>query len=121
VLRWINRQPVSSLYVTSITKAEILHGVLLMPRGKRRDAVTKAAEEMFEMEFEGRLLAFGADAATAYATIVVARRSAGRPISAFDAQIAAIARASGAEIATRNVDDFTGCDVGVINPWRPPR
>jgi predicted nucleic acid-binding protein len=117
VVRWVNSQPATSLYVTSITQAEILHGILLLPKGKRRDAVAAAAGEMFEHDFRGRILAFGSDAAAVYAVIATTRRRAGRPISAFDAQIAAIARSNGADIATRNVDDFADCGVDLIDPW----
>lgn len=117
VIRWVNGRPVTSLYVTSITQAEILHGIQLLARGKRRDALAAAAGEMFEHDFAGRVLPFDGDAAVAYATIAASRRRAGRPISAFDAQIAAIARARGADLATRNVDDFEDCGVDVIDPW----
>ena len=117
VVRWTNARPAASLYITSITQAELLHGIQLLPRGKRRDAIEAAAEEMLERDFAGRVLPFGSDAAVAYARIAAARRRTGRPISAFDAQIAAIARASDADLATRNVDDFAGCGVDVIDPW----
>jgi len=73
---------------------------------------------MFDEDFNDRVLAFGSDAATVYADIAVARRKKGRPVSQFDAQIAAIARSTGAALATRNVDDFAGCDIEVINPGR---
>jgi hypothetical protein len=72
---------------------------------------------MFEEEFAGRILPFGSDAAHPYARIAAERRRAGRPISHFDAQIAAIAHAAGAAVASRNVADFDGCGLAVINPW----
>lgn len=72
---------------------------------------------MFNEDFAGRILPFGSDAARAYARIAADRRRAGRPISHFDAQIAAIARCAGATIATRNVTDYEGCGVKIINPW----
>jgi len=56
-------------------------------------------------------------AARAYATIAAARRAAGRPISQFDCQIAAIARAHQATVATRNTSDYEGCGIDLINPW----
>jgi len=117
VLEWIAAQPAQGLFTTSITQAEILHRVMLLPLGKRREAFEDAARAMFAEEFAGRILAFGADAAWAYACIAVDRRRAGRPISHFDAQIAAIARCSGAAIGTRNVADFEGCGVEILNPW----
>lgn len=117
VVRWVNTQPAASLYVTSFTQAEIVHGILLMPDGRRRDAIASAADQMFEHEFSGRILAFGSDAASEYARIAIARRLLGRPISAFDALIAATCRANGAGLATRNVADFDGCGIDVVDPW----
>jgi predicted nucleic acid-binding protein len=117
VVGWTAAQPVSSLYTTSITQAEVFHGILLLPSGKRRRAIEAAAQAMFSEEFEGRILAFGSEAALPYARIAADRRRAGRPISGFDAQIAAIARTVGAVIATRNVADFAECGVEVVNPW----
>ncbi|HNB47181.1 MAG TPA: VapC toxin family PIN domain ribonuclease, partial [Burkholderiaceae bacterium] len=67
--------------------------------------------------FAGRLLPFDSPAAMAYAEIVAARRAAGRPISQFDAQIAAIAFSRNVAVVTRNVADFEGCGVEVVNPW----
>ena len=117
VLRWFSTQPANSLYTTSITQAEVLHGILLLPPGRRRSAFEAAADAMFEEEFAGRILPFGSDAAHPYARIAAERRRAGRPIPLFDAQIAAIAYCAGAAVASRNVADFDGCGVEVINPW----
>lgn len=117
VVEWVAAQPSAALYTTSITKAEILHGILLLPAGKRRSAFEAAARSMFDAEFSGRVLPFGGDSASAYASIAAARRKSGRPISHFDAQIAAIARSNGASIATRNVADFEGCGIKIIDPW----
>jgi predicted nucleic acid-binding protein len=118
VVAWIAAQPIQSLYTTSVTQAEILHGVGLLPAGRRRRAVEAAAEAMFREDFAGRILAFASDAAPLYAQIALERRRMGRPISQFDAQIAAIARSTGATIATRNVVDFAGSGVTVVDPWQ---
>ncbi len=117
VARWLAAQPATSLYTTAVTQAEILHGVMLLPAGRRRGAIEKAAEAMFDEDFAGRVLPFGSDAARLYARIAADRRRAGRPISHFDAQIAAIARSTGAAVATRDVADYHGCGVEVIDPW----
>lgn len=117
VVRWFSTQPATSLYTTSITQAEVLHGILLLPAGRRRSAFEAAADAMFEEEFAGRILPFGSDAAHPYARIAAERRRVGRPISHFDAQIAAIAHSAGAAVASRNVTDFDGCGIEVINPW----
>ena len=121
VIRWVGAQPATSLYTTTITEAEILHGVMLLPKGKRRSALEAAAEAMFAEDFAGRILAFGTEAARAYARIAAARRRAGLPISGFDGQIAAIVAATGARLATRNVSDFEGCNLDVIDPWKSSR
>ena len=117
VVEWLAAQLVSSVYTTSITQAEILHGLLLLPQGRKRDNLEAAAQAMFEKDFSGRILPFGSDAAPLYARIAADRRMTGRPISQFDAQIAAIVRLSGAALATRNITDFQECGVTVINPW----
>ena len=117
VARWIADQPATTLYTTTITQAEILHGIMLLPAGKRRGALEAAAEAMFDADFGGRVLPFGGEAARAYAQIASQRRSSGRPIAQFDAQIAAIARSARARFATRNVSDFEGCGIKVLNPW----
>jgi toxin FitB len=117
VLRFVGGQPATRLYTTSVTQAEILHGIALLPRGKRRSAVEQAAEAAFREDFAGRVLPFGSDAARAYAVIAAERGRLGRPISQFDAQIAAIARSAGASLATRNVVDFARCGIDVVDPW----
>lgn len=117
VVRWVAAQPASSLYTTSVTQAEILHGILLLPAGKRRDALQAAAEAVFAKDLGSRVLPFGSEASRAYARIAAGRQRVGRPISQFDAQIAAIAHCAGAAIATRNVGDYEGCGIKVINPW----
>jgi toxin FitB len=118
VTNWVATQSAANLFLTTITQAEILHGVLLLPQGRRRDAIKAAADAMFEEDFAGRILPFGSHAAHAYAEIAVGRRQTGRPISQFDAQIAAIARSAGAGVATRNVADFASCGIKVIDPWQ---
>ena len=117
VERWTANQASESLYTTSVTQAEILHGILLLPKGKRRALLEGAAEAMFVEDFADRVLPFGSDAARAYAEIAATRRRSGHPISHFDSQIAAIARVHGATVSTRNTDDFAGCDVRIVNPW----
>jgi predicted nucleic acid-binding protein len=118
VLGWLSAKPAPIVFTTSITQAEILHGIRVLPDGRRRQAFEAAATAMFEEDFFGRVLAFDGGSARAYASIAADRRRAGRPISQFDAQIAAIAAANGASVATRNVSDFEGCGIGVINPWK---
>jgi predicted nucleic acid-binding protein len=118
VVSWVSSQPATMLYTTSITKAEILYGLLRLPAGRRREKLASAAAAMFDEDFQGRILPFGGEAAVHYAAIAADRYRAGRPISAFDAQIAAIARAAGADVATRNIDDYAGCGIRIIDPWQ---
>ena len=117
VLTWVGSRDKLELHTTSVTQAEILDGVLQLPAGRRRRAVEGAAEAMFQEDFAGRILPFDSRAARPYADLVAERRRRGRPISQFDAQIAAIARASDATLATRNVKDFEHCGIRVLNPW----
>ena len=72
---------------------------------------------MFDEDFGGKLLAFDSFAAEVYADIAASRERSGRPISSYDAQIAAIALSVGSTVATRNTADFEGCGVKLVNPW----
>jgi hypothetical protein len=117
VLEWMASLDRLIVYTTSVTQAEVLNGVPSLPAGRRRRAIESAAEAMFKEDFGGRILAFDSHAARPYAQLVNDRQRRGRPISQFDAQIAAIARAAGATLATRNVKDFEHCGIGVVDPW----
>ena len=116
VRRWMTSQPAPALFTAATCEAELRYGLALMPPGRRRTALTRALAAVFD-EFSGRILAFDSRAAQAYADIASARRRGGRPISQFDAQIAAIAASNGFRVATRNIDDFADCGVAVVSPW----
>ena len=117
VARWIADRSTTSLCTTVITQAEILFGAQLLPKGKRRDAIEQKADVLFDRGFAGRVFPFDGEAARAYARIAGTRSRAGRPISMADAQIAAIARSLGFDLATRNVSDFQGCGIDLLDPW----
>jgi predicted nucleic acid-binding protein len=117
VMRWMAKQPALDLFTTAISHAEILYGMELLPKGKRRSALQVQAESMFEEDFADRILPFDSDAARWFARIVAGRRSMGRPTREFDAAIAAIARSRSAALATRNTRDFDDCGVALLNPW----
>ena len=117
VERWLSAQDGAKVYFTTVGEAELRHGVAILPSGKRRNALTTAIEGLLDEDFRGRVLPFDRAAARAYATIAATRRAAGRPISQFDCQIAAIARAHEATVATRNTSDYEGCGVELIDPW----
>lgn len=117
VVEWIGKHQATSLFITSLTEAEILYGLELLPEGKRRTALQEAARSMFNIDFAGRILPFDSDAAKKFGIIAAKRRIMGRPISQIDAQIAAIALSHHATLATRNVADFEECGIKIINPW----
>jgi predicted nucleic acid-binding protein len=120
VFAWAAAQSRDELYTTSVNKAEILYGIAALSDGHRRTALAAAADAMFANDFAGRMLPFDEVAAVHYAEIVAERRREGRPIEAFDAQIAATALAAGASIATRDTGGSTGCGLRLIDPWTAP-
>jgi len=117
VLAWFASQPANGLFVSAVTQAEMMLGARLLPAGKRRQRLEQALEAMFLEDFAGRVLPFDSGSAADYAAVVAARRSAGKPISQFDGQIAAIALSRRLGLATRNVSDFEGCGLALTNPW----
>lgn len=119
VLDWFSQNTLVSMQTSSITQAEILTGIALLPNSKRRTALAVAAEQMFEEDFVGLCLPFDAVAAKTYAVIVATRTRQGQPISTEDAQIAAIALAAGLTVVTRNIKDFDRIDgLPLVNPWQ---
>jgi len=114
---WLAAQEGASVYFTSVGEAELRYGVAILPAGRRRTTIGAAIDDILDEDFRDRILPFDREAARAYAAIAAERRAAGRPISQFDCQIAAIARANGASVATRNTGDYEGCGVPVIDPW----
>ena len=119
VLAWLDAQAPTTLYLTSITLAELLAGVAAMPAGRRRTKLEQALTDQVLPLFEGRVLAFDARAAHAYAQVHAGAQAAGNPISFADGAIAAIAAAHGFAVATRNLRDFKGAGVDVVDPWAP--
>jgi predicted nucleic acid-binding protein len=115
VLDWLVRQ--DELYSSSVTLAEVLYGVELLPDGKRRSEMLAGAEKMFTRVLAGRIFAFDDQAARTFSKIASSRRQSGRPMAELDAQIAAIAYIHGATLATRNTADFEGCGIRLVNPW----
>ncbi|WP_275112990.1 PIN domain-containing protein [Rhodopila globiformis] len=118
VAAWMEAQDERRLFTATISQAEFFAGLAVMADGRRRRDLEKTAREMFD-EFEERLLPFDQGAAMAYAALFAFRRQAGRPAAPHDLMIAAIARATGAYMVTRDVEGFAGCGVTVINPWAP--
>lgn len=117
VVSWFESLPKQQLFTTAVTQAEILYGIALLPPGSRRRNLLDVARLIFEEDLENHILPFDGEAAKHYAEIGAARKSAGRPITQFDAMIASIARLHGAKIATRNTSDFENCGIEMVNPW----
>ena len=115
---WLAAQDGAMVFFTSVGEAELRYGLAILPAGRRHAALSKTIEAILEEDFRDRILSFDRAAALAYAAIASGRRAAGRPISQFDCQIAAIARTSEAAVATRNTGDFEGCGITVIDPWK---
>lgn len=102
--------------VTAVTVGELITGVRLLPRGRRRDGLTRVVETWLD-GFSSRVLPYDADAARVYAELRVKRRLRGRPLAVEDGMIAAICRHAGATLATRNIKDFAGLGVDLVDPW----
>lgn len=117
VLRWFSSQAESQMFVSAITQAEMVSGASLLPEGKRQQRLQGALRELFEHDFVDRVMPFDGGSVVHFAQVVAARRRGGRPISQFDAQIAAIALQNGMALATRNVRDFEGCGLRLVDPW----
>jgi len=117
VMGWVSSLVRPMIFTTTITKAELLYGFAILPKGKRKTGKENALRNIFEEDFRGRILNFDNDASNFFAEIASSRRSMGRPISQFDAMIAAITKSRGARLATRNTKDFEYCGIEVVNPW----
>ena len=118
VLAWSDAIAVEDQFTTALSQAEVLYGLAVMPKGKRRADRIKWADQMFAEDFRGRILPFDQRAAGHYADILSTRRTLRRRIDTIDAQIAAVARAAGMAVVTRNVRDFEACEIDLINPWQ---
>ena len=105
------------LALTAVTVAELLYGLDRLPDGRRKTDLFGRFDAVLRRGFGGRVLPFDHAAAQSYARLKGERERAGRPLVGYDAMIAAIAQTHGAEIVTRNVDDFEGCGLTIINPW----
>lgn len=117
VVDWLDAQETASVAITAITVAEVLYGIERLPDGRRKRALAASAAAMFDEDFAGRILAFDGEAAIHYAECVAASEQAGRAVQMADAQIAAICLRHQATLASRNVKDFAGFGVPLINPW----
>lgn len=119
VANWVRDRDRRELRTTVVTLAEVRYGIARFPEGRRKQALLTAADEIFSA-FEDQVLPLDTAAVDCYAVIASSRERAGRPAGGFDALIAAICRSQGAALATRNVTDFEGTGVEVVDPWLQP-
>lgn len=117
VVAWLDAQPPESIWTTAITVFEIRFGLEVLAKRRRRKALEEAFASALDEDFDGRVLAFDRPAADAAAAIAARRRQAGRPVEIRDVQIAAIAAARKARLATRNIRHFEGTGITLIDPW----
>ncbi len=117
VMSWVDAQKASDLYLTAISKAEILYGVNCMPQGRKRAGLLERYAVLFDELFEGRILAFDGASAEMFAELATTTFKSGQNRSTEDLQIAAISRQHGFAICTRNVSNFQYKDIQVIDPW----
>jgi predicted nucleic acid-binding protein len=117
VLAWLDRQSWTSLWTTAITVLEIRSGLAIMPAGRRQSNRKAAFDLLIEKNFDSRVLPFDHAAAEETASLIGARKRAGRPGELRDAMIAGIALAQRATVATRNVRHFDDLAVPVVDPW----
>ena len=121
VIDWLNRQETVTLYLSTITIAEIGYGLCVMRDGKRRRSLEDRFEKFVTDGFEQRILDFDERSARLYAEVMGRRKAIGRPLSVLDGQIASIARANDLAVATRNIRDFEECGLDLINPFDSTR
>ncbi|MBU2760432.1 type II toxin-antitoxin system VapC family toxin [Acidithiobacillus sulfurivorans] len=116
VRAWLNNQVAETLFLSSITLAELLFGIRALPTGKRKNMLDYALSQLLEL-FNDRVLPFDTDAARHYANLAVSAKNSGRGFPTPDGYIAAIAVSRGFIVASRDTAPFQAAGVGVINPW----
>ena len=118
VAQWLDRQAVSSLWITTVVEMEIRYGILSLGPSRRRDNLALAFNRFVNAVIVERVASFDVAAARAAAELMAERKRRGRPAEIRDTLIAGIALASNATVATRNVSHFADCNVNVVNPWQ---
>ena len=117
VRAWLKEQVAETLYLTSVTLAEMLFGIAVLPAGRRRNNLTHALDGLLAL-FGDRVLPFDIDAARHHAALAVAARSAGRGFPTPDGYIAAIAASRGFIVASRDTSPYEAGGLQVVNPWQ---
>lgn len=116
VRNWLDEQAAETLYLSSVTIAELMFGIGTLPKGRRRDKLTAALDGMLTL-FADRILPFDTNAARRYADLAVKARAAGRGFPTPDGYIAAIAASNDFAVASRDSSAFTAAGLTVIDPW----
>lgn len=116
VRAWLDEQVAETLYLSSVTLAELLFGIGALPSGRRKDALSQTLHGLLEL-FGNRVLDFDTHAARHYAELAVTARAAGKGFPIQDGYIAATANARGFTVATRDVAPFQAAGLKVVNPW----
>jgi predicted nucleic acid-binding protein len=116
VLNWLDEQVAETIYISSITVAELMFGVGALPEGRRKQQLAETLKGVLNL-FEDRILPFDVDAAKRYADLAVAARNAGQGFPAPDGYIAAIASARSFTVASRDARAFKAAGLKVIDPW----
>jgi len=119
VVTWLDAQPTESVWTTAITMFEVRTGLELLDPSRRRQRLESAFAQLLAQDLDGRVLAFDSAAADASGIVVAKSQRAGRSIEIRDAQIAGIALARKATLATRNVRHFKDLGVRLVDPWAP--
>jgi hypothetical protein len=117
VIQWLDEQDAAAVFLSSFTIAEIQYGLYAMPKGKRRNNLSRLFDEFVTAGFSHRILAFDEAAAHHYGLLMAERKSLGRPMSVPDGQLASIALAHQLSIVTRNTMDFEDCGLNLVNPF----
>ena len=120
VLNWIDAQMIETLYLSTISLAELRFGIAALSPGKRRDTLHTSFEQRILPLFAGRILPFDAAASEAYAALRARARAQGKAIAPADGYIAATAISHGLMVATRDTGPFEAAGLKVINPWSTP-
>jgi predicted nucleic acid-binding protein len=118
VRSWLDEQAAETLYLSSVTVAELMFGIGALALGKRKDKLTAAVNGLLEL-FEDRILPFDTRAARCYANLAIKARAAGRGLPTPDGYIAAIAASRDFAVASRGASAFAAADLPVIDPWVP--
>lgn len=119
IVAWLDGEPAESIWTTSVTVFEVRLGLESLDVGRRRQALKQAFDDLLRLDLQNRIQLFDDAAASAAASIAAKQRRAGRNVEIRDVQIAGIARARKATLATRNTRHFTGTGVPLVDPWAP--